>query len=83
MDALHLESNLIADEDVAELVVAIQASTNMKQLYLEKNRLSQVGNHQLMTSLLDTSDLTSIVDSNHTCKLFLTNNRSSLRWVNK
>ena len=24
----------------------------------------------------------SIVDSNHTCKLFLTNNRSSLRWVN-
>ena len=69
---LDLSDNLMSDADVPLLVDALRKTTTLRSLDVQRNRFTHKGEQALMKmTVLDTSDVASLVRSNHTCKLRL------------
>ena len=66
---LFLTHNLLDDEDAESIAEALASNTKLRALYLDKNRFSTAGERVLMLAVHDNSDLNTLSDCNHTCRI--------------
>ena len=64
---IFLKHNRISDNDTVLLASALKTNTNLKQLDLRENDITEEGNKNTFRALYDPTSMDSIVESNHTC----------------
>ena len=64
---LSLETNNLNDEDAVLISRALKHNTNLKELWLGGNNITEVGNGALRKAVYDTTSLNTVSESNHTC----------------
>ena len=70
-ESINVGDNLISDTSVSHFVDSLQENTELKQLNIRQNRLTDKGKREMTKVVLDATDVASIVRSNHTCNLVL------------
>jgi len=68
---LGLDHNSISDADVPHLVDSLRRNSALTRLDVRKNRLTERGNRDMMKAVIDATDVTSVLRSNHVCQLRL------------
>eukprot|EP00984_Skeletonema_dohrnii_P026649 scaffold16013_cov84-Skeletonema_dohrnii-CCMP3373.AAC.2 len=85
---LNLNDNILNDSNAVLIANALRSNTTLTDLYICRNRMSEVGATTLYRrALCDASSLNSLADSNHTCSIesfqILEENRSEAREINR
>ena len=68
---MQLCGNKMKDEGIGYLSDALRTNTNLREIDVSQNGLTEVGKQALLKTVLDTSSLNAVVDSNHTCQIHL------------
>jgi len=66
---MDLQGNILSDDDAALLANALQYNTNLVELYLEDNNITEIGRNTLLGALFNVSSLNLCAGSNHTCEV--------------
>jgi len=67
LEMLYLSGNKLNDDDVILIARSLQENSNLLELTLEYNNLTDTGAGALSKAVYDPSSLNSISDCNHTC----------------
>ena len=69
LSCLRLDRNLLVDDDAKHLAEALSTNSNLQYLYIKGNDFTDTGKEQLMRTVMDTTSLNSIAESNHECEI--------------
>jgi len=69
-ETIILGEDEITDADALVLASTLKENTNLKRLSLKNNEITEEGEKHLLNALFDTSSMDSIIESNHTCKVY-------------
>jgi hypothetical protein len=75
---LTLDDNDFNDDDAIFISGALKKNTNLSRLYIRRNHFTPVGVKTLFASLFDVTSLNTISESNHVCKLHVSNSHANL-----
>lgn len=67
---IQLDGNNILDRDTLVLAAALKRNTNLRQIDLRRNVITEEGEKTLLNAMFDPRSMDSIVDSNHTCMAY-------------
>ena len=67
---IQLDGNNILDRDTLVLAAALKRNTNLRQIDLRRNVITEAGGKALLKAMYDPRSMDSIVESNHTCMAF-------------
>ena len=70
-ESIDVRSNLMSDADVSHFFDSLRKNTTLKWLHMQRNELTDEGKRKMLNAIHDTTDVASIVRSNHTCNLDL------------
>lgn len=70
VEIIQLGRDNISDSDVLVLASALKTNTNLRQLDLQCNDITEEGEKTLLKAMYDPTSMESIVESNHVCKAF-------------
>ena len=68
---LDLQDNNLNDQDALLIADALKGNNTLQELHLDGNQIGQSGEDALWNSLLDTTTLNAVVNTNHTCRVNL------------
>ena len=71
LNYLYLEGNKLNDEDAILIANALKKNTNLKDLRLGDNDITDIGKEALLKAVYDPTSLNSMSDCNHTCRIDL------------
>jgi len=71
---LDVKFNEIDDGGVTPFAEALRSNTNLRDLYLTQNDITEVGESSLRKAAFDDTSLITLFNSNHTCKVHVRNN---------
>eukprot|EP00985_Skeletonema_marinoi_P025742 scaffold19197_cov73-Skeletonema_marinoi.AAC.2 len=74
LKTLHVKYNEIDDDGVTPFAEALRTNTNLKDLHLGENDITEVGEKLLRKAAFDDTNLITLFNSNHTCKVYVRNN---------
>ena len=77
-----MDENNLKDEGATYLSYALRTNTNIKDLHLARNGITDEGRKNLLDAVFDTSTLDSIMKSNHACKIHHDKINATLNAVN-
>jgi len=77
VEHLNLNRSKITDNDTLVLASALKKNTNMKQLNLKNNDITEEGDKILLRALYDPTSMDSIIESNHTCRIYTYDNTNA------
>jgi len=69
-ETIMLNYNKISDNDTVLLASAIKMNTNLRQLDVRDNDITEEGEKILLKALFDPTSMDSVVDSNHMCMTY-------------
>jgi len=67
---LRLDNNNISDNDTLLLASALKKNSNLQQLNLRNNKITEEGEKTLLNAMFDPTSMDSLVESNHTCMAY-------------
>ena len=67
VDIIQLGHNNLSNSDVAVLASALKGNSNLKQLDLQNNDITEEGEKVRLDAMYNPTSMDSIVESNHTC----------------
>jgi len=70
-----IRSNNMSDDDALVLASALTQNTNLEDLDLSKNDITEAGEKTLLKAVYDPTSMDSIIESNHTCKIYTYDSR--------
>jgi len=68
---LLLSDNKLNDEDATFIARALKQNTNLKNIYLYGNDITNIGKEALSKAMYDPTSLNTVYDCNHTCQIVL------------
>lgn len=71
IEHLELDKNRFKDDDTVQLSQSLKKNTNLRSLWLRGNSFSVVGVKTMFKAVFDSSSMTAIYDSNHSCQMML------------
>ena len=64
-----MSNNNLNDDDAVLIARALKHNTNLKDLWLDDNDITEVGRSALCKAIYDPTGLNSLSDCNHTCRI--------------
>ena len=69
LEILCLSDNHLNDDDARLIARALKHNTNLKDMYLDGNNITEVGCNALSKAVYNPESLNSVADCNHTCEI--------------